>query len=154
MKRILLYVAALALLVLGGQGTDIGRLRPVELVQVMEQNGLLILETDTGDRGWGLTVDQAVGKLKETTPGLIYLDTADYLLLEEGMEKYLPQLRKHLKKGTEMAYAPKGIDLIEVVEYLSVHKPSRTIGKWEKPAERLFMEGGKINLKNFEEIKK
>lgn len=152
MKRILLYVAALALLVLGGQGTDIGRLRPVELVQVTEQNGLLILETDTGDRGWGLTVDQAVGKLKETTPGQIYLDSADYLLLEEGTEKYLPQLRTHLKKGTGMAYAPKGIDLIEAVEYLSVHKPSRTIGKWEKPIERLFLEGGKLNLKNFKEI--
>ena len=152
MKRILLYVAALALLLLGGRGTDIGRLRPVELVQMTEQNGLLILETDTGDRGWGMTVDQAVGKLKETTPGHIYLDTADYLLLEEGTEEYLPQLRTYLKKGTGMVYAPKGLDLIETVEYLSVHKPSRTIGKWGKPAEKLFLEGGKLNLKNFEEI--
>ena len=152
MKRIRLYAGALALLLLGGHGTDIGRLRPVELVQLTERNGLLILETDTGDCGWGLTVDQAVGKLKETTPGQIYLDTADYLLLEEGTEKYLPQLRPYLKKGTRMAYAPKEIDLMGVVEYLSIHKPSRTLGKWDKPAEKLVFEGGKINLKNFEKI--
>ena len=152
MKRILLYVGAISLLLLGGRGTDIGRLRPVELVQLREQSGVLVLETDTGDCGWGRTVEQAVAKLEETTPGQIYLDTADYLLLGEGMEKYLPQLREYLKKGTRMAYVQERMNLEDAAAYLRIHKPSRKIEGWSRPTEKLVQEGGKLNLKIFQEI--
>ena len=151
MKRLLSYMCALALLLLAERGTDIGSLRPVELVQLKEWNGLLILETDTGDRGWGLTIDQAVGKLKGTTPGQIYLDTADFLLLEEGMEKYLPQLSEYLKGGTRMLYASAGVDLQEAAAYLRIHKPSRRMKEWGDPVEKLVLEGGKMHLKIFQE---
>ena len=151
MKRILLYMSALALLLLGDQGTDIGTLRPVEVVQLTEERGVLILKTDTGDYGWGLTVEQAVRKLKETTPGEIYLDTADYLLLENGTEKYLNQLRVYLKKGTKVALAEQGLDLRAAAAYLRIHSPSRTIKKGMNPAETLVYEGGKMNLKKFQD---
>lgn len=147
MKRILLYISALGLLLLADRGTDIGRLRPVEVVQLTEQKGILILETDTGDRGWGLTVEQAVSKLKETTPGQIYLDTANFLLMEEGTEDFLPQLRSYLKKRTKMVYTPEDMDLKDAAAYLQVHKPSRTIEGWQKPGEKLVIEAGKISLK-------
>ena len=149
MKRILLYVGALLLLFQGGRGRDIGSLRPVELVQLTERNGVLILETDTGDRGWGLTVEEAVAKLKQTTPGWIYLDTASFLLIEEGVEQYLPAIQPYLKRETMMAYAAESVDLTWAAEYLRIHKPSQTIGKCEKPQEKLILEGEKINLKIF-----
>lgn len=151
MKRILLYIGALALLLLANHGTDIGSLRPVELVQLTEQNGILILKTDTGDLGWGLTLSQAVAKLKETTPGQIYLDTADYLLLEEGTEQYLPQLRNYLKKGTRMAYTIEGLDLMDTAAYLRVHRPSRNMRGGIKPAEKLVSQAGKLSLKKIQE---
>ena len=151
MKRLLLYIAALTLLLLADRGTDIGSLRPVELVQLWERNGILILETDTGDRGWGLTIDQAVAKLKETTPGQIYLDTADYLLLEEGTEQYLPQLSRYLKRSTRIAYTVRGLDLQDAAAYMRVHRPSRDMRGWIKPAEKLVWEAGKLNLKKFQE---
>ena len=151
MKRTILYIAALALLLLGGEGTDIGQLRPVELVKLGENSGVLILETDTGDAGWGLTVDQAVTKLKATTPGEIYLDTAGYLLLEVGTEKYLPQLAGYLKKGTRTAYVTENVNLEEAVVYLRMHRPSGTIREGCKPAEVLMYEVGKLNLKIFQE---
>ena len=150
-KRTILYLAALALLLLGSGGTDIGRLRPVEAVWLREENGLLILETDTGDMGWGMTVEDAVKKLKETTPGQIYLDTADYLLLEEGLEGEIPDLREHLKKRTAMAYGPEPLDLEAAVCYLRVHRPSGMIGKEGKPGEILALEGGKMILKKVQE---
>ena len=121
------------LLLLGRNGTDIGQLRPVEMVQLYEKNGLLFLETDTGDVGWGLTVDEAVKKLKETTPGQIYLDTADYLLIEEGIEKSLPALQSYLKKSTVIAYGAEEIDLQKAVAYLQVHRPSEKIGSGNNP---------------------
>ena len=153
-KRILLYAAALALLLLGGGGTDIGSLRPVEAVQLREERGLLILETDTGDMGWGMTVEDAVRKLKETAPGQIYLDTADYLLIEEGLEAYLQDLRAHLKDRTAVAYGPEALDLEMAVAYLRVHRPAETIGNGRIPGQMLAIEGGKMILKKIQEKQK
>ena len=151
MKRILLYVGALALLLRADRGTDIGSLRPVELVRLTEQKGILVLDTDTGDRGWGVTLEQAITKLKETTPGQIYLDTADYILVEEGLEEHLSQLTGVLKKRTRVAYGANGLDLKEAVSYLRVHLPSGRVIDRRNPAEKLVMEGGKLNLKKIQE---
>ena len=144
-------MAALALLLMGGRGTDIGRLRPVEVVQLYEKAGLLFLKTDTGDVGWGLTVEQAVNQLKETTPARIYLDTADYLLLEEGNEDCIPLLKTYLKGKTKVAYAPEDIDLGEVAAYLHIHGPSESLKKVLKPGEKVEKAGEKIILKKIKE---
>ena len=150
-KGIVFYVTALSLLLLGGKGTDIGQLRPVELVQLYAKGSLLFLETDTGDVGWGVTVEEAVKKLKETTPGEIYLDTADYLLLEEGLAEYILPLRGYLKRGTKVAYGPKGLDLEETAAYLRIHRPSGRIGSTNNPPESIEKAGGKIILKKVKE---
>ena len=150
MKRSILYMAALALIFLGGRGTDIGSLRPVEVVQLTEKAGILMLETDTADQGWGLTVEQAVAKLKETTPGQIYLDTADFLLVEEGLESCLLKMDAYLKKGTRIAYVSEGVDLKSAAEYLRIHKPSATMKDGQKPMDKLSLEGGRMNLKKFQ----
>lgn len=137
----------MALLLLGGRGTDIGRLRPVEGIKLYEKSGLLFLEVDTGDVGWGLTVDQAVRKLKETAPGEIYLDTAGYLVLEEELEECLPDLGEYLKRRTRVVYGPEDVDLGELVVYLKAHRPSGIIGDGRNAVERVSLEGGKITLK-------
>ena len=151
MKRLLLYMCALALLLLADRGTDIGSLRPVELVRLREWNGLLILETDTGDCGWGMTIAQTVAKLKETTPGQIYLDTADFLLLEEGTERYLPLIAEYLKRNTRVVYGARDVGLQDAAAYLRVHKPTSRIKEWGNPAEKLILEGGKMSLKKIKE---
>ena len=150
-KRIALYIAATALLLLGDRGVDIGQLRPVEVVQLYEKGGLLFLKTDTGDAGWGLTVDGAIAKLKKTTPGRIYLDTADYLLLEVGTEEYADSLKPYLKKRTAMVYGPEEMDLQAAAGYLRIHRPSARVKNGQNPAETLSIEGGKIILKKFKE---
>ena len=144
-------MVALALLLMAGRGMDIGRLRPVEVVQLYEKAGLLFLKTDTGDVGWGLTIEQAVGKLKETTPAEIYLDTADYLLLEEGTEAYIPVLKAYLKGRTRVAYALENIDLEEAAAYLRIHRPSESLKRALKPQEKLEKRAGKIILKKIKE---
>ena len=150
-RRIVLYIVSLALLLMGGRGMDIGRLRPVEVVQLYEKAGLVFLKTDTGDVGWGLTVDQAVKKLKETTPGEVYLDTADYLLLEEGTEEYLPVLKAYLKGGTRVAHAMEDVDLEEAAAYLRMHRPLERLKNTVKPKEKIEKSAGKIILKNIKE---
>ena len=152
-SRILFYIMALTLLFLNRGGTDIGRLRPVEVIQLYEKNGFLFLETDTEDLGWGVTVEEAVKKLKETTPGQIYLDTADYLLVEDGADKYLEDVLPYLKRSTLVAYGPEKLDLQEVAAYLRVHRPTVTIGSDMNPKETLAYENEKIILKNVGKMK-
>ena len=41
--------------------------------------------------------------------------------------------------------------LQDAAAYLRIHKPSRDIKRWMKPAEKLVIEAGKINLKKFQE---
>jgi hypothetical protein len=45
------------------------------------------IETDTGNKGYGATVMQALRNMKETASGIIYLDTADYMILTSDTEK-------------------------------------------------------------------
>ena len=149
MKRVLLHIGALSLLLLANRGTDIGSLRPVEVVQLTEHRGILIMKTDTGDCGWGMTVEQAVEKLKETTPGSIYLDTADFLLLKDGLEVYIPQLGSYLKKNTRVVFTTENMNLQDAASYLRIHKPENVMKNLEKPEEQLVFEGGKLVLKKF-----
>lgn len=122
--KLLLYAALLlAVLLLPNEGTDVGRLIPVEVIAVSEDRGTVKVETDTGDLGKGRTLQEAFVDLKETAPGVIYLDTAEYLLLETGMEERVAVLRTYLKGDVHVCHAQEGIPLEGIANYLSVHKP-------------------------------
>ena len=78
MKRRFAYaVLLLTALAVPVEGTDIGKLRPVELVMVQMQNHQVVLRTDTGDIGQGGTAEEAYQNLKDTTSGVDYMDTDD-----------------------------------------------------------------------------
>ena len=90
MKRILLYLGILAAVCWAGKpGTDIGMLIPVETVFIQKLENEIVIETDSGDRGAGATMKQAAEDLKEKADGVIYLDTADYLILNREAEDLL-----------------------------------------------------------------
>ena len=60
---------------------DIAKLLPVEAVAVYRENDTVVLKTDTDNTGRGKTVWEALKNLKENAVSVIYLDTADYLLI-------------------------------------------------------------------------
>ena len=75
MKRIVIYVLILAAtLFVPVKGNDIGRLRPVQAVLVYKENQNVLIQTDTEDTGVGQTAKEALQNLKDTTPGVIYLE--------------------------------------------------------------------------------
>lgn len=124
MKRILIYIAILVgLLLMPMNGTDVGKLRPVEVVCLYEENGEIVLLTDTGDKGTGKTVKLALEELKQTTPGNIFLDTADFLLIREGAEGCLEEMEAYLKENVRICKVGLISDLTQAAKYLSVHKP-------------------------------
>ena len=136
MKRMLLYIGILAaLLAVPVERLDVGKLHPVQVVSVSKENGWVVIQTDTGDRGIGETGEQALKNMEETTSGVIYLDTAEYLLLSKDAEDALTQLRTALKPKTGICYAEEGIDLKEAGKFLSAHAELPRLKEWKKGQE-------------------
>lgn len=120
MKWILYIVLLLGTILVPGEATDVGKLIPVEVVAVSEDHGIVTIETDTGDWGQGQTVAEAVGDMEAHPSGVIYLDTAEYLIVEEGI---VPGQLCPWLKGNVRVCAGADIPLQEIAEYLTIHKP-------------------------------
>ncbi len=124
MKKIVVYAALLAAaLLLPSKGTDVGKLLPVEVLAVDQKDGWVVLETDTQDAGMGRTVKEAVENLKETTAGIVFLDTADYLLVSPQAADAVEALRPYLKKSVRLCTVEGQADLEAAAAFLAVHPP-------------------------------
>ena len=149
MKKLVIYLLLLvATVVLRPQSADIGKLRPVQLVSVYREDEWIVVETDTEDLGRGINVDDAIRDLKETTPGVLYLDTADFLLVHNDTRNLIMELTSHLKGKVRVCITEGGIPLTDASEYLAAHLPRSQIRDWKsgKPLETLQQEGERIIL--------
>ena len=136
MRRILLYIGILALvLAIPIEPSDIGKLRPVQVVSISKEGDWYIMETDTEDSGIGATPEQALQNLKDTSSGIIYLDTAQYLLLTQDTLEAAEDLRQELKPSVRLCIAAKSVDLVEAAKYLSVHGDLPKLENWQKQAQ-------------------
>ena len=146
--RILIYALLLAAaLAVPVKRTDVGKLRPVEVIAVARTENGYTVRTDTGDMGTGNTLKAAFCNLEDTTAGVIYLDTAEYLLLEtEIEEKRL--LRELLKNGIRVCAAEPEIPLEGSGAYLDIHHPKSRLGNemdYQK-LELLWSDGEQFHL--------
>lgn len=154
MKRIAVYIAVLLIVMLiPMQGMDIGKLRPVGLIQLYKEAGEMLIVTDTKDSGRGKTVDEAFGNLEDTTSGVIFLDTADYLLISETAKDAAMELGQYVKPTIEICIAEKDIDPVQAAEYLAVHHPEVKLRDENafRTAQKLTQENGRMILKKMEE---
>ena len=58
------------------------------------------------------------------------MDTAKYLLLEEGTETVAEEIRTLLKKSVRLCNADQGVELTEVASFLSVHGTLPQMEQW------------------------
>lgn len=120
--KTLLYLGILAAVwLVPVKGTDVGKLIPVEVIAVGENEGIYTVRTDTGDLGMGENLRAVFDNLEQSAPGKIYLDTAQYLLLEPDMDPM--HFRKYLKDSVKVCKAEEGIALDGIADFLSAHKP-------------------------------
>lgn len=150
MKRLLIYIAVLAAaLMVPLRRTDVGKLQPVELVKLYKEEATLIIETDTGDSGRGDTVNVAFENLEETTSGIVFLDTADFLLVSKEAVGEVGALKGHLKKSVRLCFAEANIDPVEAAAFLSVHRPQVRLRDGESilKAQTLLKENGRLILR-------
>ena len=123
MKRILIYILIMAaVLLVPLERTDVADLHPVQTVALYKTPEGYRIETDTEDAGSGKTVDSAYADLIETTPGIIYLDTADYFLVSESALPGMEDIDKYLKNGVKVCAVVGEGDLKVVSKFLSVQR--------------------------------
>lgn len=137
MKRILIYIVILAaVLAVRLERTDVGKLRPVQTVSVYRDGASYVIATDTGDKGKGKTVADALKDLKQTAPAVIYLDTAQFLLTGKNADDAVENLRPYFSKSVEL-YSFRGeADLELASKYLAVHGNGPQLKRWN-PGEKL-----------------
>ena len=142
MKRTLLYVAMLTVaLAIPVERTNLEEMKPVEMVYLYEEADHVTISTDTGDRGSGIDIPEAMSNLRETTAGIIYLDTANYLLIGKETEVYVKELRPFLKDDVRICHAEGEIDMETVGEYLRVHQPEVKLEDWDTGSKLQTLKG-------------
>lgn len=130
--RTLLYIVILALLFLAPvERLDVAKLEPVQTVAIRVEDDSVILETDTNNRGVGTDIANALSDLEDSTPGVIYLDTAEYLLVSEDATIYLDALREYFSPSVRISLWD-GVSSVEgAAQYLAVRDDLVKLRDWQ-----------------------
>lgn len=147
--RYLLILAAIPMMSFGGfGGEDVGRLSPAQVV-LLRQRDQVMLRTDTKELGIGEDVEKAIRNMKDTSQHRIFLDTADYLLIEPGAEMWIDQLQEYLRPSCNICYIVGEVDPEQAGQFLQRHKPMLTLTEYKAGNHRLpclTVEKGRMQL--------
>ena len=136
--RILLYICILALLLLAPvERLDVAKLEPVQTVALRLEGQTLVLETDTKNRGQGSTLREAIEDLENRTPGVIYLDTAQYLLLTEDVLPYSQQLKTVMHPTVKVSLWDGKGSVEKAAQYLAIRRDLPRLKELPTGRERL-----------------
>lgn len=138
MRTLLSIVILLALTAAPVKPLELAKLEPVQTVSVDYAQNQIILQTDTGSKGVGDTIEAAIDNLKKGTPGVIYLDTAQYLLLTKDSIPYILGIENHLRNSVRLCLWDGKGSLEMADKYLSV--------KNDLPLLKSLITNGKINF--------
>ena len=122
MRKVLYIALLIPLFFVPLRRVNIADLLPVEAVAIYMDGDQVALETDTGHKGFGSTVENAIRALKENTPAVVYLDTARYLLVSPGAEGWLEDLSLHLKSSVKVCFSQAPERVENMVEYLEIQR--------------------------------
>lgn len=140
MKWCMAVLAVLLLTMLGWmpfEGTDVATLEPAEMVYVYINKEEVCLQTDGGWSGSGKSVAEAVTDLHASTPGRVFLQTVDFLLVDKDSQKVLPQLFSYLRSGCGLALIDGRPELKNALAYLRTHRPGLTLQMYRAGAKNI-----------------
>lgn len=142
-----LFAAALLLAcsALPSQGTELGELHPVAVLLVDNGGRQVEVQTDTGQLGTGETLPAALLELKQTTPGHIFLDTVEYLVLRGNAQQLLPDLQQLLRPGVRVCTANEEAEAESLTEFLKSHPPKARLSELtaETPLQNIQVKEGR-----------
>jgi hypothetical protein len=153
LKRVLLLAIGVSFVVLAGllpfDGTDIAKLHPVEVLAVSRKGDAYVLQTDSGMKGVGKNVEEALHDLQLSTAGNIFLDTANYLLISPDCADVIMPLWNCIRPACQVYYYECEGIYAEIGRYLESHPSQATVLRClqgEKEIPRLRIEGEKIRI--------
>ena len=135
MKRMMYVLLIATAMVIPTRPQELGKLKAVEVIRIHQDADVFVIETDTGDYGKGSTIREAIEDLKHTTPGAVYLDTAEYLLLSIEEEAWIQELESYLKDSVRVCLFKGEMDLEKAAKYLRVHQPLIRLGEYKRGAD-------------------
>lgn len=130
MRKILSIVILMLSLAAPVKRLDVAKLQPVETVAVYYSGNAVVLETDTGDVGQGSTAAKALQDLKESACSVIYLDTAEYLLIGQNAQNAAAELRPFLKDSVKVG-SYHGGDIMKETAYWEIHGDLPKLKTWK-----------------------
>ena len=148
MRKGLIYgILLVVALIIPTNDVELGKMKPVETVSVRKEEGNVIVETDTEDSGIGMTLEDALRDLKETTAGSIYLDTATYLIIDQDCQELIPKLYHFLKPNVRVCSRQGDVDIKTVGEFLGEHTPEMKLKDWKAGEKLQVLEGENGRMK-------
>ena len=111
---------------------EIANLEPIQAVWMYYADGALVLETDTEDKGSGATVAEALENMKGSSPGIIYLDTAQYLFVSEDAQAQIPALQPYIKGSSRLCVWNGQGSIADAVKYTDAHKLGEKMKSWKQ----------------------
>lgn len=129
--RFIIYIIILALLFLAPvERVDVAKLLPIQAVAIYLDTGDVVLETDTQHTGRGEDAAEALDALKINTPAVVYLDTAEYLLVSQDAVSCVDALRQHLKPSVKVCVCDVSGSVKDTAKYLDVHADLPELRNW------------------------
>lgn len=130
MKKVLYAAILIALLFAPVNRVEAGKLLPVRAVAVYTSDGQIVLETDAEYKGQGQNLEEAMNQLIINTPAIVYLDTAEYLLVSKDAEKWIPQLERYFKPSVKVCVCDAEGNVADAAEYVDVHREITKLRRW------------------------
>ena len=133
MIRKLLYAVILGALFFAPLNrVEIANLEPIQAVWMYYADGELVLETDTEDKGSGVTAAEALDAMKSSSPGIIYLDTAQYLFVSEDAQAQISALQPYVKDAVRLCLWDGQGNIADAVKYADAHKLGEKMKSWKQ----------------------
>lgn len=130
--RVVLYIIILStLFFVPLNRVNIGQLEPVSALAVYVDEANVVMEIDGGEKGIGKSVEEALRDLKENTIGIVYLDTAEYLLIDEAAIKYEDAVLMLMRPNVQTFICDARGCVGECAEYISAHGKLPIISEWK-----------------------
>lgn len=130
--RAFIYILILGSLVFAPvKSAEIANLEPVQAVWIYMVDQQVVLETDTDDKGSGSSVAAALEDMKQKSPGIIYLHTAQYLFVAESAQQQIPAIKPYVKGAIRLCRWEAQGDIQEAVKYADAHKLGIKLHHWD-----------------------
>lgn len=135
MKRIWIWALIAGALALTGiwplESRDVAELEPARVLLVRTEKGSVEVACESA-AGSGRTLDEALTDMQNTAEGVLFLDTAEQILLHASAHELLPQAAQsgYLRPAAKVYLVEGELPEAErAAEYLQTHSGQATLGR-------------------------